>query len=565
MVEEPSSQLTNGRPVPNGVHMINVIEALLKLTLEPASSQMLDVRLAGCECIKAYFSAHTEIHSTFLHRAIEGHVAGDDEIPNLLTILVDGPEPGRPLDPYQSWMASVLLFHLLYEDPDAKAMTMKITEGDSESGEEVVTCTQAIAAKLILGMQRDEDERISIGYLMLLCGWLFEEPDAVNDFLGEGSSVQSLIQAIEHSGTSKTLVPGLCAVLLGIIYEFSTKDSPVPRATLHKLLTTRLGREQYIDKITKLREIPLVRDFEVLPRTSHGNGPPEVFFDKTFIDFLKDNSSRLIRAIDRDPGVEVSVITNGVQKGISRELVDSLRGQVEDRGQALQKLESDMLTLERKLEQEQLDHRRTKESLTVELARIKQINGSLQRNHEEELRSLEQAQSNARNDMLRQHQEQLRGVGNQIRQITMESAAKANKIRERHEAERMDLKETVSKLEVEIAKAKKEHIQDLQTANEEFSSKFTILEGRMQRAEEKAEEAEERAGKAEMELKQAQTALEKLKSEVDEKDEAKNAVQGELDDLLIVFGDLEAKRSQDKVSISFSVSPNSLTMTRRND
>lgn len=548
IADEPSPQLENGKPAVNGTHRVNVIEALLKLALEPASSQVLEARLAANECIQAYFSAHAEIHSTFLRRAIEGHVAGDDQIPNLLTVLVDGAELGKPLDPYQPWMASVLLFHLLYEDPEAKAMAMKITEGDAESGEEVVTCVQAIAANLITGMQKDQDERISVGYLTLLCGWLFEDPDVVNDFLSEGSSIQSLIQAIEHAGVSKTLVPGLCAVLLGIVYEFSTKDSPVPRATLHKLLTTRLGREQYIDKITKLRELPLVRDFEVLPRTSSLDGHPEVFFDKTFIDFLKDNSSRLIRAIDRDPGVEVPVMANGVQKGISRELVDSLRAQVDDRGQALQKIESEMLTLERKLEQEQLDHRKTKQSATVELTRIKRINDSLQKNHEEEFRNLEQTQSNARNELLRQHQEQLRGVENQIRQMTMDSVGKANKIRERHEAERADLKETIAKLETEFTKSNKDHIQDLQTAHEEYSSKSTILEGRMQRAEEKAEEAEERARKAEAELKDAQSALEKTGLEARAKEEARAAVQNELDDLLIVFGDLEAKRNQDKVS-----------------
>ncbi|KAH1523566.1 hypothetical protein KXX06_001381, partial [Aspergillus fumigatus] len=36
------------------------------------------------------------------------------------------------------------------------------------------------------------------------------------------------------------------------------------------------------------------------------------------------------------------------------------------------------------------------------------------------------------------------------------------------------------------------------------------------------------------------------KAEVDEKEEARKAAQAELEDLLIVFGDLEAKRNQDK-------------------
>jgi hypothetical protein len=154
---------------------------------------------------------------------------------------------------------------------------------------------------------------------MLLCGWLFEDPDAVNDFLGEGSSVPSLINASKVTSSTAPLVAGLCIVLLSIIYEFSSKDSPVPRSKVHALLVNSLGREFYIDRLTKLRENVHVRDFEVLPQSSiHTDGGlPNVFFDQTFVDFLKDNFSRLQRAVDRDPGFEVSVMANGVQKGKS--------------------------------------------------------------------------------------------------------------------------------------------------------------------------------------------------------------------------------------------------------
>ena len=514
-------------------------------------------------------------------------MSGDDQIPNVLSILVEPPESRRNADPYQTWMASVLMFHLVFEDPEAKAVALKVTEGDAESGEEVITCVQSIAGNLITGIHRGDDERISVGYLMLLCGWLFEDPDAVNDFLGEGSSVQSLIQETKQRGVSSVLLPGLCSVLLGIIYEFSTKDSPIPRATLHQLLLNGLGREQYIDKITKLREFPLVRDFEVLPQTSQGEfdgGLPDVFFDRTFMEFLKDNFSRLIRAIDRDPGFEVPVIANGIQKGISRELVDSLRAEVDERNQTIQKLESDLVTLERKLEQEQLDHRKTRDSCALELSRIKQINETLQRNHEEELSELVERHEKAKNELLKQHDEQLRAVDNRLKETAADYERKCNSIRERHEAEVAELKKTIESLqsdyetrsnsvrerhEAEVAelkrtiqslesnldKASKEHAQSLKAAHEEYSSKNSALEERASRAEERAKAAEERAREAEEALKKAQAALEKAQAEVQEKEKARKAVQEELDDLLIVFGDLEAKRKEDKVGINPSPLP----------
>ncbi|KAJ6156453.1 hypothetical protein N7497_005338 [Penicillium chrysogenum] len=446
---------------------INVIEAFLKLSLEPAPNNLLDARLAACECMKAFFAHHPGIRMHVLRRAIEGHTSGQDRIPNILSVLLTAPEARGNADPYQVWMACVLMFHLLFDDAEAKATAMAVTEGDAESGEEVVTSVQSVIGNLITGLQRGDDERITVGYLMLLCGWLFEDPDVVNDLLGEGSCIQTLLQEIKHQRAPSKLVPGLCTVLLGVIYEFSTKDSPIPRITLHKLLIEQLGREQYIDKITRLRECPLVRDFEVLPQTAGAQlegGLPEVFFDRSFVEFLKDNFSRLLRAIDREPGFEISVVTNGVEKGISRELVDSLRAEIEDRTQTLQKLESDLVTIQRRLDQEQLDHRKTKESNAVEWSKAQQTNQALQQSHVQELSQqlskLENEHKHYKNELLKQHSDQLRAIDHQLKQTSAESESKSNKakeLREHHEREVAALQQTIRGLESELSRIQEQH------------------------------------------------------------------------------------------------------------
>jgi len=629
---------------------INVIEAFLKLSLQPSPNNMLDARLAACECMKAFFAHHTGIRMHVLRRAIDGHVSGQDRIPNIMSVLLTAPESRGNADPYQVWMACVLMFHLIFDDVEAKATAMEVTEGDAESGEEVVTSVQAVVGNLITGLQRGDDERITVGYLMLLCGWLFEDPDVVNDLLGEGSSIQTLLQEIKHQRVPSKLVPGLCTVLLGIIYEFSTKDSPIPRVTLHKLLLEQLGREQYIDKITKLRECPLVRDFEVLPQTAAGQidgGLPEVFFDRSFVEFLKDNFSRLIRAIDREPGFEVSVVANGVEKGVSRELVDSLRAELEDRGQTVQKLESDLVSIQRRLDQEQLDHRKTKESAAAEISKAQQGTQSLQRSHEQEMSKLDEQHKASRNELLKQHGEQLRAIDNELKAASADYEGKSAKVKEhhdqqvaglqkeirnlesellkgreqhagevaglkkmiqdlettasqakeghagqisdlhqklqslestlasskaqheteaaalkttianlesdlsaakeQHESETAELKKLLETLQSDLAKAQEQSSKDMATANEAHKSKFSELEARAAEAERKAKEAESQAQSAADALKYAKAQLEKAQSEAKEKDEARQAIQTELDDLLIVFGDLETKRNEDKV------------------
>jgi hypothetical protein len=368
---------------------IYVIDGLLDLALSISSIQEFDARLAACECIKAYFYNHPIIRQYFLRRAIEGHTSGADETANVLSTLLRTSSETNSTDPYRYWLAAVIIYHLIWEDGEAKTLAMGVSEGDASTGEEVVTCIQTLAANLIDAIQRNSDDRIQVGYLMLLCGWLFEDPDAVNDFLGEGSTVQSLIQVVMQGERDNVIVQGLCALLLGIVYEFSTKDSPVSRKTLQQILATRMGRDQYIDRLAKLRKHPFLRDFEVLPQklgSGTSAGLPDVYFDKTFVDFLKDNYSRLLRAIDRDPGYEIPVISNGMQKGISRELVDSLRSQLEEKEMVLQKANSELLSLDRQLNQERADNRKAKETSVQDLQRIKNVNDALQLHHEKDIR-----------------------------------------------------------------------------------------------------------------------------------------------------------------------------------
>ncbi|KAL8999431.1 MAG: hypothetical protein Q9169_001745 [Polycauliona sp. 2 TL-2023] len=531
--QPPAAQI-NGHTNGAGASRDNVIAALLEVALVTSSLQTFDVRLACCECIKAYMQGHIPIRLFFLRRAIEGHTSDEMEPDNILTILIQnsGSHSG---DPYRLWIAAVILFHLLHEDFEAKSTAMQVTEGDAESGEEVVTCIQALAGNLISAEQSLEDERVSIAYLMTLCSWLHEDHDAVNDFLSEGSIFQSIVQFVSQNNQSRSLSSGLCTMLLGTVYEFSTKDSPVPRDTIHQILTTRLGRERYIDQITRLREHPMIRNFEVLPQdlsSSPSGILPEVYFDKTFVEFVKDNFSRMVRAIDRAPGLEVPVVANGIQKGISRELVDSLKAQVDDRSQSIQKLESDVLTLERKLGQEQSDHRKAQDSAATELNRIRNVNEALQRHHEEDLQKTQRESRHVQQELKRQHDGEMQRLQDEMQKLKTEGEAALDRVRERDDAEIKDLKSTIARLRSELEKSGREHVQDLQTAHEDYSNKSSDLETRLQRAEDRCLDADSRASR--------------LQEEAESKEAARKAAQTELDDLLMVLGDLEEKRSKDK-------------------
>ncbi|KAK8223926.1 p115 like vesicle tethering protein [Phyllosticta capitalensis] len=509
----------NGEKLQNGVTHVHVIEALLHLILGVASVQIFDARFAACECLKAYFHNHDQTGRHFLNHAINVHLAGQDDSANVVTTLIRGPHSFQTVDSYRLWFASVIAFHLIFENPDAKSLLMGVVEGDAENGEEVVTCIQAMSSNLIAGLASGEDERITIGYLQLLCGWLFEDPDAVNDFLGEGSSIQSLVTTAARTNTDKPVVRGLCAVLLGIIYEFSTKDSPIPRRDLQPVLLNRLGREKYLDAITQLRTHPLVREFEVLPQggtSQYGGTLPDVYFDATFVDFLKDNFSRMSRAIDRDPGIEIQQNPEGVD----RDLVDSLRGQLEEKTKALQNAESRMLALERQLSEEQSVHRKDEETSSAELNRVKQAHETLQKNHEQAIAKLDAEWKERLANLEEQQKRDTASLNVQLQQRQRDAQAQVARAKEQHEQELAQLKRERQALDGRSRYAErdldtsKKLVAELRQKNEQSEkeikdAKTTItgLEARAKKAEESLEKTTKQLKEVELNFSQTRADL----------------------------------------------------------
>ncbi|KUI67243.1 Intracellular protein transport protein USO1 [Cytospora mali] len=576
-VPSPLESSANGNgPQANGVPKVYVIDGLLDLTLCVHNLQAFDIRMAACECLKAYLYNHAGIREHFLRRAIEGHKSDIVESANVLTTLLRSPAEDPTVDPYRYWFAACIMLHLIFENATTKDLARQVTEGNEEEGEEVVTSIQIITSHLVTSLSRSDDERITIGYLMLLMCWLFEDLDGVNDLLEEGSNVQRLIQTVVKNTSSETIVQGLCSMLLGVVYEFSTKDSPIPRGTLQPLLMSNMGRDRYIDRMGKVRAHPFVRDFEMIPqKLDPSTGKlPEVYFDSMFVEFFKDNFSRILRAIDRDPGMEISVVTNGVQKGISRELVDSLRAQLDEKENALQECQASLAHLEQQLGQERADSRRFKETTSVDFTRLKSLNESLQRNHEDEIRQLHeqhgvkeaelqkhvetarkeaateierlqkkadaelQAKVEAYEQQLRtkeeeyqkqmklkdeQHQKDTEEVRRQTEEGRRRRQSEADRSSRRAEAEKADLKATISRLEVDLMKANKSKTQEAQAAKEAS-----------ERAEKKAAELQKKVQQLEAKTKKAEELLQ-------EKEKEKESTQGELDDMLMLFADAEEK------------------------
>jgi intracellular protein transport protein USO1 len=73
-----------------------------------------------------------------------------------------------------------------------------------------------------------EADRIICAYLSLLTQWLWEDPHAVREFL-EAGGLGVLVDQLNQPSEIDVVVPGLCAFLLGVCYEFNREPGEISR------------------------------------------------------------------------------------------------------------------------------------------------------------------------------------------------------------------------------------------------------------------------------------------------------------------------------------------------
>ncbi|KAI4716376.1 hypothetical protein E4T48_07429 [Aureobasidium sp. EXF-10727] len=549
-----------------------VIEALLNLVLSASASRTLDLRSAACSLIKAYFHGHDRIKLHFLQRAIAGYTEGEEEDMNILSTLLNGPQlgPATP-DPPRFAFASDIACQLLFNLQDAKSMLMGVSEGDADKGEDVITAIQTLSGHLLSSLQNDLDPQLSISYLNLLITFLFDEPAAVNDCLAEGSSLMGVLidNALLTANSQvaadpiKSLLPGLSAILLGTIYEFSTKDSPIPRRTLHPLLTSKLGRQKYFDALMQFRQNPIVRDSEFIPPEIEGAA---ILFDNEFVDWFKDEYGRLKRVIDREPGIEV---VRPSDVGVDRDVLDDLREKIKARDEKLQQIEQDDLAAKQKSDQAEAEYRHqlqslqsSQRSMEAEVERIKRVNEALQRDHDVELQrvsgelrsQLAQFQLESRNNLqiLRdQHKQELeRFKGQHGATLASERSLWEDKARKAAEQATRDQRAAIDKVAEEHRKATEQTAEEQRMRADQVASEhrkaLDDLNATVQQKEKTIKEHETAISdhaRSEKILKQEHSAttasLEKLRSEFDASKSDKAKLEKELETTKTLQKDLQ--------------------------
>lgn len=376
--------------------------ALLNWALFTNSVHVFEIRLAALYCLHCFFKNNQESKVAFITDQIKAsknpkyyeelEAAALEAQAAELSLLGEGSqsppqEPEPPLDPnvkqtpygnifttlmdfdfevkinpYRVWFSAVVLLYLFEDCPDTKQLVSEMKIGNAAEGEEVMSSIQAIAGILTTNLE-NSDPRIAIGYLLLLTIWIYEDFDAVNDFLADSSIIKSILAFLsKNSEDSSEIVRGMSSVLVGVLYEFSTKNSPISRAELHELITKALGADNYTLTVKKFKEHDSFKHYDEDIDTEiekDSTGLPMVFFIPEYIELIKDNLYRIRKALSRDPAFEP-------RARISFEIFEELENKNVELRSSLKELEIETAETERQLEKKIIE-RELELSLTNDL------------------------------------------------------------------------------------------------------------------------------------------------------------------------------------------------------
>ena len=520
-----------------------IIEALLNLALDQARTDA-GLRQAACNLIQSYLAGHDRIRAHFLQRAISGHAQNEDAA-NVLTALSQGKGDATGLT-FASWIVQ----DLIADAPEAKTALLAVKEGDESEGEEVLSFLQTVASELEPALKDALDPRFADAYACVLVTFLWEFAAGVDDVLAEGSSlVQTLAEVTANAGSDPELA-GLSAVLLGTIYEFSTKDSPIPRRTLAPLLTQKLGRSKYLNAIADLRRQPAIRDSELLAEEGG-----EAALCPTFVDLFQVEYSRLRKAIDKDPGVEV-LPASAADAGVDRDVLDDLRQQLQTSKEALAQSQSSSLEAGQKAEQERLAAAKDLQTVTAEVERLRRINQAMQQGHEAEIDKIEREREAQEQTIRTEHQRsldtakeiaqrQLAAAVKETEQVSVQKVSDAEKryveLQNAHRAEQSGHSSTRQQLDSLAAQHKSAtlQVQSMSAQMADLSQRHGKLEKEHEQLRESSTQASADLERAQKEASQAQSALEMFKSKVKDLQDEIKAKDEELAAERAGFADLE--------------------------
>ncbi|CAH7688088.1 p115 like vesicle tethering protein [Phakopsora pachyrhizi] len=367
--------------------------------LSPKESELLRFRAAAVGVLEAFFAGNTDSQLKIIATMETPQPSSNPENPFELShspglLLLDALrslplfEIGQ-VDSFTIFFACLIFAHLLRNSELVKQIARnvrirnEVQEENEPSGEEDErsSLVQLIVGNLMMAQRAQsqannsgqgseksaEWARVMVGYLVVLATWMWDSPHTTDELLSEGTNLQVLIEPVGQTSGVDPLVQGLCALVLGIIYETDQNpNSPIPRVTLQPILQSRIGPDQFVNRILRLREDPRFKDvgpdvleLNILISQSAEESfdslqerlSKELWFDWPFVEFVKNNYVSIQQSILVDPASSGTKNSSN-ESAAQNKLIDSLRDQISEQSKTIKALEEkvEAISLESKEE-----------------------------------------------------------------------------------------------------------------------------------------------------------------------------------------------------------------------
>ncbi|KAF9508661.1 hypothetical protein BS47DRAFT_1350130 [Hydnum rufescens UP504] len=343
----------------------------------PKEAEALELRVAAASLFEKHVYGNIELRLSLLGGAAVGSresPPNEEVSPSLRILRVLAEPPTPPLSPsaaQSTLFASILFSSLIRSSERCKSVGQSIipsqlsptdsaplpSEGnDDDDPPQSLLATlvgsvalalrsRSQARELGAASELGEWDRVIIAYLSVLCLWCWDNPQGVKEVLVEGGALGVVVEPIAQSSEVDILVQGLSAFFLGVCYEFNREAGEIDRSTLHTIIHSRIGLDNFTSRIARVRDdvrfkalsvdTPIVffdADGYEVPADSP-DARPTVWLDWTFVEFWRSNSYSIQKSVAADP----DAITGG--RGLDPETeahIASLKALIRSQAQELE-------------------------------------------------------------------------------------------------------------------------------------------------------------------------------------------------------------------------------------
>ncbi|XBW36934.1 hypothetical protein QEN19_002513 [Hanseniaspora menglaensis] len=284
--------------------LMPVYKILLNWSLKLTSVHALKLRLVCNELIKCFLFQNKTLQQNFINNQLKEYSELEDNEINIFYNLLEY-DSNLVMNPYKLYFVIDLFIFLINDNRENKDLLLLNTDNETNY-------LEIITELLITHLNSNNNNiRLVLFYLQFLEFIVFQDFKYVNKFLDSKLNLKQILTYLNDKQfqlSELIIVKESIFLLVGIIYDFSTSESPIDRKSLHKLITKTTSIENYKNNIKKLYDNENLKNslkIDYLDNSTDfiekNSGLPNLYFIPEIHEFILANKTQFINSLSQDP------------------------------------------------------------------------------------------------------------------------------------------------------------------------------------------------------------------------------------------------------------------------